>query len=72
MREDRPIFVVGAPRTGTTLLKEVLNRHPQIHLFDEVHFFERIWDDRKHPPAKLNGPHTQPASLISLHIYQRV
>jgi hypothetical protein len=44
--EERPIFVVGAPRTGTTLVKEILNRHPKIHLFDEVHFFERVWDDR--------------------------
>jgi hypothetical protein len=44
---DRPIFVVGAPRTGTTLLMEILNRHPEIHLFDEVHFFERIWDERR-------------------------
>ena len=42
----RPVFVVGAPRTGTTLVKEILNRHPRIHLFDEVHFFERVWDDR--------------------------
>ena len=43
---DRPVFVVGAPRTGTTLMMEILNRHPEIHLFDEVHFFERIWDER--------------------------
>jgi hypothetical protein len=42
----RPVFVVGAPRTGTTLVKEILNRHPRVHLFDEVHFFERVWDDR--------------------------
>jgi Sulfotransferase family len=41
-----PIFVVGAPRSGTTLLKDVLNRHSDVHLFNEVHFFERIWDDR--------------------------
>jgi hypothetical protein len=47
MAGGHAIFVVGAPRTGTTLVKEVLNRHPEIHLFDEVHFFERIWDNRK-------------------------
>jgi hypothetical protein len=46
MAGGHPIFVVGAPRTGTTLVKNVLNRHPLIHLFDEVHFFERIYDDR--------------------------
>ena len=43
-----PIFVVGAPRTGTTLVKTILNQHSQVHLFDEVHFFERVWDDREH------------------------
>ena len=46
MSSGRPVFVVGAPRTGTTLVKEILNRHPRIHLFDEVHFFERVWEDR--------------------------
>jgi hypothetical protein len=43
---SRPVFVVGAPRTGTTLVRDILNRHPEVHLFDEVHFFERIWDER--------------------------
>lgn len=46
MSIQQPIFVVGAPRTGTTLVRDVLNRHPRIHLFDEIHFFERLWDDR--------------------------
>ena len=46
MVDRAPIFVVGAPRSGTTLLKDVLNRHSDVHLFNEVHFFERIWDDR--------------------------
>ncbi len=42
----RPIFIVGSPRTGTTLMKDVLNGHSQVHVFNEVHFFERIWDQR--------------------------
>lgn len=46
MAVGHPIFVVGAPRTGTTLVKNILNQHPLVHLFDEVHFFERIYDDR--------------------------
>lgn len=39
-----PIFVVGAPRTGTTLTMQILNRHPAIHLYNEVHYNERIYD----------------------------
>jgi hypothetical protein len=46
MPAGHPVFVVGAPRTGTTLVKEILNRHPRVHLFDEVHFFERVWEER--------------------------
>ena len=39
-----PIFVVGAPRTGTTLTMQILNRHSAIHLFNEVHYNERVYD----------------------------
>lgn len=34
-----PIFIVGAPRSGTTLLRAMLNRHPRIGLSDETYFF---------------------------------
>ncbi len=53
-----PVFVVGAPRTGTTLVKTILNRHPDVHLFDEVHFFERVWDDRA-DIGDLSNPFSQ-------------
>lgn len=42
--EVRPIFVVGAPRTGTTLAMRILNLHPQVHLYNEVHYNERVVD----------------------------
>jgi omega-hydroxy-beta-dihydromenaquinone-9 sulfotransferase len=62
MASSHPVFVVGAPRTGTTLAREILNRHPRIHLFDEVHFFERVWDDRKHL-GSLSSPRSQLAAI---------
>lgn len=32
-------FIVGAPRSGTTLLMSILNSHPEIHALVEVKFF---------------------------------
>lgn len=43
-RPGGPIFVVGAPRTGTTLTMQVLNLHSAIHLYNEVHYNERVAD----------------------------
>ncbi|MEZ4617231.1 MAG: sulfotransferase [Caldilineaceae bacterium] len=40
---DRPIFVVGAPRSGTTLTGTILGRHATIFAPGESHFFEDIW-----------------------------
>jgi tetratricopeptide (TPR) repeat protein len=31
-----PIFVVGLPRTGTTLVERILNAHPQVHSLGEL------------------------------------
>lgn len=36
-----PIFIVGMPRSGTTLLSSVLNAHPQIAITPETHFYTR-------------------------------
>lgn len=43
---DRPIFVVGFQRSGTTLLQSLLGRHPRIAAPPELHFFFRIYDLR--------------------------
>ena len=36
--ESHPIFIVGAPRSGTTLLSAMLSSHPRIAIAPETHF----------------------------------
>lgn len=41
-----PIFVVGTPRSGTTLCAEILGRHSTIYTGGENHFFEDVYARR--------------------------
>jgi hypothetical protein len=38
---ERRIFVVGVPRSGTTLVQSLLAAHPDLTSFTESHFFDR-------------------------------
>ena len=40
-RNSTPIFVVGMPRTGTTLLERILGNHPQIRTCGELNDFRQ-------------------------------
>jgi len=40
-RDVTPIFVVGMPRTGTTLLERILGNHPQIETCGELNDFRQ-------------------------------
>ena len=45
---DPPIFVVGCPRSGTSLLRDLLRSHPRISIPPESHFIPRFfaaWGD---------------------------
>lgn len=42
LSDSQPIFVVGMPRSGTTLLTEVLDSHPRIESTPETHYFTRL------------------------------
>jgi|APHM01.1.fsa_nt_gi Sulfotransferase domain. len=38
-----PVFVVGMPRSGTTLLSSLLDAHPDLVIAPETHYFARCW-----------------------------
>jgi hypothetical protein len=42
-----PIFIVGTPRSGTTLTAKILGRHSNIFMPGETHFFEDIYSRRE-------------------------
>jgi Sulfotransferase family len=45
--EPPPIFVVGPPRSGTTLTAKILGRHSRIFMPGETHFFDDICSRRR-------------------------
>ena len=49
---ESPIFIVGAPRSGTTLLRLQLNAHPRIAIPAETNFFRAVYQrhDRRGTP----------------------
>ena len=53
---EKRIFIVGCPRSGTTLLQTILMAHPKIISFPETHFFSYAF-----PSNKLKRFFTWPA-----------
>ncbi|MCP4266929.1 MAG: sulfotransferase [Candidatus Brocadiaceae bacterium] len=47
-----PIFIVGPPRSGTTLTAKILGRHSRLFMPGETHFFDDIYYYKK----KLGDP----------------
>lgn len=44
---DRPVFIGGCPRSGTTLLRCMLNSHPDVAIPRETRFLPFVWDHRE-------------------------
>jgi Sulfotransferase family len=42
-RGGPPVFVVGCPRSGTTLLRLMLDAHPDLSIPPESHFIPLVW-----------------------------
>ena len=73
---DSPIFVVGFPRSGTTLLEQVLDAHPQLQSMDEQPFLlklhNEVADRGIHYPTGLGALTAQAMDEIRAHYWERV
>ncbi|WP_017297396.1 sulfotransferase family protein [Nodosilinea nodulosa] len=47
MQTLAPIFLVGCPRSGTTLLQQMLDAHPEVAIAPETHFIRNFWLKRE-------------------------
>lgn len=41
------VFIVGSPRSGTTMLRRMINAHPQIQITRETHWVPRVYERRR-------------------------
>ena len=40
--ESKPIFIVGMPRSGTSLLEQILSTHSKIYGAGELNYLQKI------------------------------
>lgn len=64
----QPIFILGFPRSGTTLVEQTLSAHPRICAGDELPFVNEIADAMM---RVLNSPLTYPEALAELWMGDR-
>jgi tetratricopeptide (TPR) repeat protein len=59
----QPLFILGFPRSGTTLVEQTLSAHPRISAGDELPFINEIAGAM---PRLLNSPLAYPEALAEL------
>jgi tetratricopeptide (TPR) repeat protein len=60
---DRPVFVVGMMRSGTSLVEQILASHPQVHGHGELEFLREIV---RMLPERLSASDPYPECVASL------
>jgi Flp pilus assembly protein TadD len=59
----QPVFIIGFPRSGTTLVEQTLSAHPRISAGDELPYITEIAENLT---RLLNSPLTYPEALCEL------
>lgn len=67
--DERPIFVVGAPRSGTTLLRYILCSHPRIYLPPESNFIPRFFSKNPGDPLQPQEAFRVLESILSYRVF---
>jgi tetratricopeptide (TPR) repeat protein len=62
-RDPRPVFVVGLPRSGTTLTEQLLASHPQVHGAGELPDVQQIFESL---PEFAGRPGLGPCGVLDL------
>jgi len=73
-----PIFIVGMPRSGTTLIERILSSHPQVEAGEELQFLrthtaERLTQEtQKHYPEGFEDLSVEQLNTIALEYTDRI
>jgi tetratricopeptide (TPR) repeat protein len=59
---DVPVFVLGMPRSGTTLTEQIIASHPDVHGAGELHDLLRIAERNATAPSAPPLPNPSPAN----------
>ncbi len=61
-RDETPILIIGMPRSGTTLVEQIISMHPEVGAGDELNFWNErgaamasLWRGRKRKTLSRQG-----------------
>lgn len=70
--EKRPLFIVGMPRSGTSLVEQILGRHSQVHPAGELNYISTFAEQlQKHHQYPESGPVTLEGATQGAKLYQQ-